>query len=562
MQWSLRVITGLTADTEPSLILRFESPPTKYIFNVPEGTNRACIQKRYAIAKTKAAFLTRLHPEEIGGFPGLVMMLADTHSRDLTVCGPPGLTHYVASTRFYARRTEFGVNVKEYKHEGLAAAGNATPTLPPPIFQDENIIVHSIPLYPSVVDDDGSTDSPSGSSKRKRSSSATPPPTPKRRSTEASPASNQLLDMDLPPPSISAAAPLDDADRIHRENILHLMFRPPASNAGPAAVADDMDLDKVTEPGPESPSKPSSSTSDPKQLWNRRLPKFRGTPQTLAYFVVGPVTRGKFDAKRAKELGVVGPMCGKLTKGETVTTPSGNVVTPDMCVGPSTPPPAFLFVHVPDPTYIDSVVSRTELFLPSTYGSTVQLHAIIHRVGPGVMEDKRYREWMASFDPAVNHMIASERYSPNPITYSSSARMQLELSYLDNEIFRLPHHNDIPVAPLSDLPDLPAKTTILTQDTELFMHPRLDPTATKFVPPDEFKATLEAINSGTYVHPLEDVYKTAREDADGSAPNYPSSQPNGQDVTITTLGTGSAMPSKYRNGKFQPLYTQSRLQTN
>lgn len=36
---------------------------------------------------------------------GLVMMLADIHSRDLTVCGPPGLTHYVASTRFYARRS-------------------------------------------------------------------------------------------------------------------------------------------------------------------------------------------------------------------------------------------------------------------------------------------------------------------------------------------------------------------------------------------------------------------------------------------------------------------------
>ncbi|KAG8893596.1 hypothetical protein FRC00_010302, partial [Tulasnella sp. 408] len=69
MLWSLRVITGLTADTEPSLILKFESPPAKYIFNVPEGTNRACIQKRYGIAKTKAAFLTRLHPEQIGGFP-------------------------------------------------------------------------------------------------------------------------------------------------------------------------------------------------------------------------------------------------------------------------------------------------------------------------------------------------------------------------------------------------------------------------------------------------------------------------------------------------------------
>ncbi|KAG8910039.1 hypothetical protein FRC01_006582 [Tulasnella sp. 417] len=254
MPWSLRVITGLTADTEPSLILKFESPPAKYIFNVPEGTNRACIQKRYGIAKTKAAFLTRLHPEQIGGFPGLVMMLADINSRDLTVCGPAGLTHYIASTRFYARRTAFGVNVNEYKHHDLSAAGNATlATLPPPIFQDENIVVHSIALYPSAVDDTGSTGSPSGSR-----------------------------------------------------------------------------------------------------------------------------------------------------------------------------------------------------------------------------------------------------------------------------------------------PDLPPKTSILALDTEVSMHPRLDPAPARFVPSDDFKATLEAINAGSYVHPLEDIYTSARKDAESSSPSHLPANPNGQDITITALGTVSA----------------------
>lgn len=86
MLWSLRVITGLTADTEPSLILKFESPPAKYIFNVPEGTNRACIQKRYGIAKTKAAFLTRLHPEQIGGFPGESIHISMRFELPMTDC--------------------------------------------------------------------------------------------------------------------------------------------------------------------------------------------------------------------------------------------------------------------------------------------------------------------------------------------------------------------------------------------------------------------------------------------------------------------------------------------
>ncbi|KAG9016669.1 hypothetical protein FRB90_002586 [Tulasnella sp. 427] len=546
IQWSLRVITGLTADTEPSIVLKVDTP-AKYIFNIPEGTNRACTQKRFPVSKTKAAFLTRLHPEQLGGFPGVVMTLADMNTRDLTVCGSPGLTHYLASTRFYSRRTELGVNVNEYKPPDQVTAGDATSSSapPPPIYQDENIVVHSIPLYPSAaVEDDLSFNSPSSSIKRKRSSSATPPPSPKRRSTETSPASHQA-DLSPPPPIASKSLSQEDADHLHRQQMLHLMFRPPASSVVSAAPVDDMQLDKATDPDPQSFLK---VPSDLKHLWNQRLPKFHGTPQTLAYFVVGPATRGKFDAKRAKELGVAGAMCGKLTKGETVTTPSGNVVTPDMCLGPSIPPPAFLFIHAPDPSYIDSVLSQAESgrFLPSTYGSTVQLHAIIHRVGPGVLEDERYRQWMSSFDPAVNHMVSSESYSPNSITYSSSARMQLELSYLDNEIFKLPHHSDTPLASLSSLPGLPPKTAILAQDTEISMHPRLDPCPASIVPPDDFKATLDAIKAGSYVHPLEDAYKLAREDAQRSAPTN-SSQSGGQDVTITTLGTGSAMPSKYRN---------------
>lgn len=43
-------------------------------------------------------------------------------------------------------------------------------------------------------------------------------------------------------------------------------------------------------------------------------------PPTLAYVVVGPRIRGRFDAQRAKELGIPnGPMRSKLIKGETIT---------------------------------------------------------------------------------------------------------------------------------------------------------------------------------------------------------------------------------------------------
>jgi hypothetical protein len=61
----------------------------------------------------------------------------------------------------------------------------------------------------------------------------------------------------------------------------------------------------------------------------------------VAYLVVGPEIRGKFDAAAADALGVLKRDRGKLTKGESVTvTVNGaqSVVTPDMCIGKSEAP--------------------------------------------------------------------------------------------------------------------------------------------------------------------------------------------------------------------------------
>src|SRR6266568_3962126 len=61
--------------------------------------------------------------------------------------------------------------------------------------------------------------------------------------------------------------------------------------------------------------------------YHRQLPSFfnsgTGTPDSppvLAYLVVGPRIRGRFDAKKAGELGIPnGPLRKRLVNGETVT---------------------------------------------------------------------------------------------------------------------------------------------------------------------------------------------------------------------------------------------------
>lgn len=75
MGWSLRVVAPLTADTEPTIVLVCDQPPKKYIFNSGEGTTRACVQKRFGIAKTAAILVTHLNTQQLGGFPGAFLII-------------------------------------------------------------------------------------------------------------------------------------------------------------------------------------------------------------------------------------------------------------------------------------------------------------------------------------------------------------------------------------------------------------------------------------------------------------------------------------------------------
>ena len=87
--------------------------------------------------------------------------------------------------------------------------------------------------------------------------------------------------------------------------------------------------------------------------FHKQLPKYdspsasaSSSRPTLAYIAVGPRVRGKFDVKKADELGVpFGPERGKLTKGESVTVKvkvNGQfverVVQPEECVGENETP--------------------------------------------------------------------------------------------------------------------------------------------------------------------------------------------------------------------------------
>ncbi|KAJ3931912.1 MAG: hypothetical protein NXY57DRAFT_171410 [Lentinula lateritia] len=343
--------------------------------------------------------------------------------------------------------------------------------------------------------------------------------------------------------------------------------------------------------------------------FHKQLPRFslsetqKALPPSalsLSYLAVGPLTRGKFDARKAEELGVPnGPLRGALTRGETVRFLVDNngravraqthgkgkkkkkganagivvdanegerwvTVRPEDVVAPSIPPAAALILDIPTPEYIPSLLDAfregsayaqwcgyrpVASTIPTTESqhqfhlspeqqenqsqqstqieTHFTLHTIIHLIGDGVLEDPRYRAFMAGFErvgtseavpadmaksakyvvfenelkyPGVHphHVISSPSYLPDPVTFTSSAYQQLKLAQLDPEMFRVPKFGLVPrkvleedvkeeeeggkeqqdatsigpqIPPSPELPRLPKHTTLLTANTIIPMRP-------------------------------------------------------------------------------------------
>ncbi|PKY36021.1 hypothetical protein RhiirB3_533394, partial [Rhizophagus irregularis] len=95
----------------------------------------------------------------------------------------------------------------------------------------------------------------------------------------------------------------------------------------------------------------------------------------------------------------------------------------------------------------------------STSNKDTQPRVIIHMVGNGVLEDKRYQEWMNKFGPETEHIIANEKYCPQRIIFYSSALSQLKLSKIDENHFRIPYYSNEPIKQLKSLDNIPKKAS-------------------------------------------------------------------------------------------------------
>ncbi|ORZ12300.1 beta-lactamase-like protein [Absidia repens] len=556
MSTSLRFVGHSSSEGPPSIIYQHNND--HYLFNCREGTQRLAVEDKVKLSKLKSIFFTRTEWECTGGMPGMLLTLADAGLQNVNLFGGKNLTHYMASTRFFVYRTSMTVHTREFVKDDQELD----------TFNDSNVYEDSsIKVTPVII----TPQHPQASrTSNRRSQSPTV-----SSSSDYSPSDNPYS---TPKHAIGSESTNID-DHKHRTEILSLMFsnqRKPnhASKDGdhamnapctprqhpltPAANSPDaiVELQKASdEKRPQAIVTPVEQDQQNEQpnhmtkMYEKNLPRTRPSKTAISYICQTPETRGKFLSEEAKRLGVpVGPLFGQLQKGESVTLEDGTVVTQSQVVGKSIPGSIFVVVDCPEPAYIDSLINSPE-FLPYQSEAAAP-KVIIHLIGDKVLDDIKYRQWMNKFSPETEHIIGSEAVCAQTSLFRSHALSQYKLSNLDPRIFKVPEYCNIPQVILEKYGDLPPKVSpLMNKSSYQFKETRksnsvgiqLDETPPFDVhrPFDDPK--MLAFNENVEIHRAIDEAKHAANQV-----NEDKSLAGGN-VEVVTLGTGSSIPSKYRN---------------
>lgn len=301
----------------------------------------------------------------------------------------------------------------------------------------------------------------------------------------------------------------------------------------------------------------------------------------VSYVVETREQRGKFLVERAVALGVPkGKLFGQLHHGKDVTLPDGRVVRSSDCVLPAVPPSGCAIVACPSTNYIDELVashgfaryqwkSSTDSQDEQMTAPDVQLQVLFHLGDEQVLVNPAYRAWMLRFGPDVEHVALRHPHCPRKTVYRASAKLQAQLNCLfphafpSNEEYER-RDGDLPTAVMSD--DEEATKLRMPRRLEV-----IDGANTAAVTTSEGKTLVLGESMLRYtMAPLNrrgfDVTRcwdrldfgeiaastsALQAEAERSQQLIQESGGATQDVgirgRITFLGTGCAIPSKYRN---------------
>ncbi|KAH9844544.1 tRNase Z endonuclease [Teratosphaeria destructans] len=591
MKSHVQILTTPTADTPgTSLLLHFDNK--RYLVgNMSEGTQRAGVQMGARLLKVSECFITgRTEWNNTGGVIGMILTLADANSssvaasngdatkkkawakgkhlglrddpqrmkeleeeakRDaapkLTLFSPPNLNHMLATARRFVFRKGMPVDVHEIVENSEKTEGADYWA---PYFADENIKVWAMSISPSASSNGTPLYSKTvGSvSPRKRSINEVyeREPVPDGNGASIVTASSLTPKQHA---QLTAKAVVGEMfnsswrlDTLHETPLSHV--RLPAAIFVKDSITNKIQKYKGPLPNGDTPLPDPDLRVLVRKPWPgalvENLPPIEPAKEAISYIIRNHTQRGKFHPDRAVKLKVErGLKWSQLSKGNNVLSEDGETITPDMVLGEPKEGGGIAVVDIPDASYIEPLLSRPEWRVEKIMTG---VGGIVWICGRGVASDPRVQDFMKEF-AHIQHIISSPEHCPNNIALDSAAAATARLRQIDPTRYNIPVHSNDP----EDASQLPKGVHRAVRGLTIQLEPSFE-VQTKQVVPCVDIAAIEAAMSPEVL----EEGKTARsviKDLEGETRHWASQKlPKGAaDVEVTTLGTGSALPSKYRN---------------
>lgn len=314
--------------------------------------------------------------------------------------------------------------------------------------------------------------------------------------------------------------------------------------------------------GPTSKYDPSS---DP--YLNVELPKDFTTPKmSTSYEISFHPVRGRFKPEEAVRLGVPkGPLFGRLAMGETVILQDGTHITPEQVLEKQRHFPKILVLDIPSDFYLPRFMEKFKNY------DCRDLGVVYYFLGENVTINTALVKFMELFSDASQHFVSHPKVCHNNIVFKGAAVISLKLKAMQLNNYNLPRSETIlskefyecfdkavdSGTTLFQAQEEPLTSTLSSSKVHVYSQKKNIQLESYTKGDEDMKIKLEddtakpwswlqaynnhvkalKISSNSFKKVITDQFHTDNF-------NTPIKKDH---VEVITLGTGSALPSKYRN---------------
>nr|CCA16756.1 PREDICTED: similar to AGAP009743PA putative [Albugo laibachii Nc14] len=257
----------------------------------------------------------------------------------------------------------------------------------------------------------------------------------------------------------------------------------------------------------------------------------------ISYVIETPPQRGKFLVDRAIALGVPkGKMFGHLHQGKSVELSDGKIVHPRDCVSPSLPGAICLLISCPTIDYIDELVSWEGWKIYQSGEETEiekkKVLVIYHLAKEKILSDVRYVEWLQKFGDDLDHVILNHPACPDMSVFRASTQLQSQI------------HAEFPLLVSSNAYERKSSQECGEEYTTWMEASKWKKFRSVIIGESLLQYTLSPV--GQRGLDRENCFQLIQKPEKTKA-GTPIPSPNFDIPRITFLGTGCAIPSKFRN---------------